>query len=79
MLSVAEPVAESDAAALQRVELAHLAAVGLDSQPEVQVVDGADGLSFRVVDLAADQFGGPHFVLPGIRPMTFSCAHRRNR
>jgi hypothetical protein len=56
MLSVAKPVAESYVAALQRVELAGLAAVGLDPQPEVQVVDGSDGLSFRVVDLAADQF-----------------------
>ena len=33
-----------------------MAAVGLDPQQEVQVVDGSDGLSFRVVDLAADQF-----------------------
>jgi hypothetical protein len=79
MLSVAEPVAESDAAALQRVELAHPAAVGLDPQPEVQVVDGSDGLSFRVVHLAADEFGRHHFVLPGIRPMTFSSVHWRKR
>jgi hypothetical protein len=44
VVAVAEPVAEADATAFQRVELAYLAAAGPGPQPEMQVVDGPDGL-----------------------------------